>query len=250
MGKKAPVYSEGSVLVPGTVIESFLADKLKVHVCPSSRQTLETAADAVGAEMRRLISERGRAIGVFSSASSLSGFFDGLVKTDGIAWTQVIGFHLNEKLKEDEDSPRSNRRFLIERLVKLIPMAEFHGIRGEAANPEAVCANYIASLKKRPPDFAALELGENGRLASITPRGCDFNDPAPVRVVDLDDQLEQAISFTIPGIMACPKLFLIAPDDTNRSDARATIEGEISGACPASILRTHDNAHLFTIDFR
>ena len=232
------------------MIDSFRVDKLNVFLCSSRQQTLKTAAVEVAAEMGRLISERGRAIGVFASAQSQSEFFDELVKAETIEWTKVIGFHLDERIGADEDSPQSHRRFLIDRLVKRVPMAEFHGLRGEAANTEAVCVNYAALLKSRPPDFAALDLGENGRLASINPSLCDFNDPSMVRIVELDGPSSRAISLTIPTIMACPKLFLIAPDTANRQAARSTIEGEITTACPASILRTHDDAHMFTIDYR
>jgi hypothetical protein len=38
-----------------------------------------------------------------------------------------------------------------------------------------------------PPDFAALDIGEDGRLASIDPAVCDFNDATVVKVVELDD---------------------------------------------------------------
>jgi glucosamine-6-phosphate deaminase len=248
--EKAPAYSAGSGSAHGILIDSFRVDKLNVCVCSSRQQTLRAAAIEVAAEMRRLISERGLAIGLFASAPSQSGFFDELVKAEGIEWTQVIGFHLDEHLGPDEDSPQSHRRFLIDLLVKRVPMAEFHGLRGEAANAEAVCANYAALLESRPPDFAALDLGENGRLASINPSVCDFNDPAMVRVVELDDPSRRAISLTIPAIFACPKLFLIAPDAANRKAARATVEGGITTTCPASILRTHDDAHMFTIRYR
>lgn len=231
-------------------IDSLRVDKLNVYLCSSRQQTLQAAAFEVAAEMRRLISERGLAIGLFASAPSQSGFFDQLVKAEAIEWTQVIGFHIDERLGADEDSPQSHRRFLLDRLVKRVPMAEFHGLRGEAANAEAVCANYAALLKSRPPDFAALELGENGRLASINPSVCNFNDPAMIKVVELVDPSRRAISLTIPAIMACPKLFLIASDTANRRAARATIEGAITTSCPASILRTHDDAHMFTIDYR
>jgi len=221
--------------------------------------------------MRRLISERGRAVCLFASARSQVEFLDDLVNAEGVEWTKVIGFHSDERLGVGEESPQSQRRFLIERLVKRVPMAEFHGLRGEAANPEAVCANYAALLKSRPPDLAALDLGENGRLASIYPRVCDFNDPLMVRVVEGDEaslggdeiSLEGdgtsregdgtsregdeasrgAISLTVPAIMACPKLILIATDP---EAFRQTIEGEITTACPASILRTHEDAHIFT----
>jgi glucosamine-6-phosphate deaminase len=224
---------------------SFRVDKLNLYVFDFRRQALIAAAAAVAAETRRLIAERGRAIGVFSSAPSQGEVLAELVKAEGIEWTRVIGFHLDELVGADEEAPQSHRRFLIDRLVKLAPMAEFHGLRGEAANPEAVCANYAALFKSRPPDFAMLDLGENGRLASIDPRVCDFNDPLMVRVVELDTPSRHAISLTIPAIMACPKLFLIAPGAANHRACRAMIEGEITASCPASILRTHEDAHMF-----
>ena len=224
---------------------SFRADKLNVYVFDSRRRARLAAAAAVAATARRLIAERGRAIGVFSSAPSQGEVLDELVKAEGIEWTRVIGFHLDELLGAGEDAPLSHRRFLIDRLVKRAPMAEFHGLRGEAANPEAVCANYAALLKSRPPDFATLDLGENGRLASIDPRVCDFNDPLMVRVVELDAPSRRAISLTIPAIMACPKLFLIAPGAADHRACSAMIEGEITTSCPASILRTHEDAHVF-----
>jgi glucosamine-6-phosphate deaminase len=233
-----PIISEG-------LITSFRSNKLNVYVFDSRRQVGKAAAEAVAAEMRRLIAERGRAIGVFASAPSQDEFLGELVKAEAIEWTRVIGFHVDERLGMDEDSPQSHRRYLIDRLVKRVPMAEFHGLRGEAANPEAVCANYAALLKSRPLDFAALDLGEDGSLASINPRVCDFNEPAMVRVVEPDEASRRAISLTTPAIMACPKLFLIAPGATKLEAVRRMIEGEITTACPASILRTHEGAHLF-----
>jgi glucosamine-6-phosphate deaminase len=243
---EASAYSADS----GSATNNFRAGRLNICVCPSRRQTLEAAAAAVVAEVRRLISERGRAVCLFASAQSQFEFLDDLVNAEGVEWTKVIGFHSDERLGVNEESPQSQRRFLIERLVKRVPMAEFHGLRGEAANPDAVCANYAALLKSRPPDLAALDLGENGRLAAIHARACDFNDPLMVRVVEGDEaslegdeKSRGAISLTVPAIMACPKLFLIA---TDVEALRQTIEGEITTACPASILRTHEDAHIFT----
>ncbi len=244
------------------MIDSFRADRLNVYVFESRRQMGGAAAVAVAAEMRRLIAETGRAIGIFASAPSQNEFLDALIADQGVEWTRVVGFHLDEYLGMDEAAPQSFRRFLIERLVARVPMAEFHGLRGEAANPEAVCANYAARLKSRPPDFAALGIGENGHLAFNDPPGCDFNDPAMVKVVELDETCRQqqvndgafatledvprrALTLTIPAIMACPRLFVIAPGARKQQAVRDAIEGEISEACPASILRRHEDAHLF-----
>ena len=250
MRSPSPIISEGlsECLSEGLsegLIDSFRAGKLNVYIFDSRQQTSKAAAAAVAAKMRKLIAERGRAVGVFTSEPSHNEFLDELVKAEEIEWTRVIGFHLDELLGANEDAPQSHRRFLFDRLVKRVPMAEFHGLRGEAANPEAVCANYAAALKSRPPDFATLDVGDNGRLASIDPSVCDFNDPAMVRVVELTEPSHRAISLTIPAIMSCPKLFLIAPDTTKQNAVREMIAGEITTTCPASILRTHEDAHLF-----
>ncbi len=118
-------------------------------------------------------------------------------------------------------------------------MAEFHGIRGEAANPEAVCANYAALLKTRPPDFALLGIGENGELGAIASRDCSFNDSAAVKVTD------SAIILTIPMLVTCQSLFLIATGKSIQKTERAALTSEVSPTCPVSILQTHPNAHLF-----
>jgi glucosamine-6-phosphate deaminase len=107
-----------------------------------------------------------------------------------------------------------------------------------------------------------LGIGENGHLAFIDPPFCDFQDPRPVKVVELDDvcraqqvndgafpSIEDvprtALSLTIPAIMARPKLFAVVPGPAKREAVRAAIEGPVETACPASILRTHPDAHLF-----
>jgi glucosamine-6-phosphate deaminase len=243
------------------LIDSFPADRLRIHLYKSKQHLNAAAAAALALEIHRLVEDRRRAIGIFSSEPSHEGFLAELVKIPGAEWTRVVGFHLNEYLGMDENAPQSLRKFLLDRLVRQVPMAEFHGLRGEAANPAAVCANYSALLKSRPPDFAALGIGENGRLGFIGPSVCDFHDPQDVRNVELDEVCRRrhihdgafatidetprrGISLTVPALMRCPRLFIMAPGVKDRALCHV-IESEISRVCPASILRTHPNAQLF-----
>ncbi len=228
-------------IVPDSVdlIGSFLADKLNVRVYQSAARMEIAAASSVTAEIRRLITARGRAIGIFSGEVSQAELLDQLAKADVIEWTRVIGFHTAELLGADEDHPQSQRKFLLDHFVRRVPMAEFHGIRGEAANPEAVCVNYSALLKSRPPDFAVLGIGLSGELAAIDSGNCDFNDSSTVKLTD------SAITLTIKTLMDCRSLFVIAGGEEKRQAIQSVIEGEISADCPASILRKHPNAHLF-----
>ncbi len=249
--------------IPATgLLSQIRADQLNVYVYETRAQMGAAAAAAVAIELRRLIRERQRAIGIFASAPSQNEFLAALIATPDIEWTSVIAFHLDEYLGLNEEAPQSFRRYLIERLVKRVPLAEFHGLRGEAANPKAVCTNYASLLAFKPPDFAALGIGENGHLAFNDPPVCDFNDPAAVKLVELDEACRQqqvndgcfptlaavprrALTLTIPTLMACAKLFLSVPGPRKQHAVKKTLNGPITTACPASILRMHKDAHLF-----
>ena len=246
----------------GGLVERFRAGLLNVYVYESRPLMGAAAAAAVSAELRRLLDERGRAVGIFASAPSQNEFLAALTSTAGIDWRRVKGFHLDEYAGMAEDAPQSFRRFLLDRLVQKVDFGEFHGLRGEAGDAAAECRRYATLLREDPPAFAVLGIGENGHLAFIDPPFCDFDDPEPVKVAELDEvcrvqqvhdgafaTLEEvpnsALSLTIPTIMSRPKLFAIVPGPAKARAIKGVIEGPIETACPASILRNHGDAHLF-----
>ena len=242
--------------------ERFQAGRLNVYVYESRQKMGAAAAAAVSAEIRRLQGERGRAVGIFASAPSQNEFLAALAAAPGVDWRHVKGFHLDEYLGMGEGAPQSFRRFLLERLVDRVDFGEFNGLRGEAEDAAAECRRYAGLLEQDPPDFAVLGVGENGHLAFIDPPFCDFDDPEAVKVAELDEvcrvqqvhdgafgALEEvphsALSLTIPTIMSRPKLFAIVPGPAKARAIRGVVEGPVETACPASILRTHADAHLF-----
>ena len=242
--------------------ERFRADNLNIYIYNSRPTMGAAAATVIAAEIRRLIEERGRAVGIFASAPSQNEFLSALVAAPAIDWSRVIGFHLDEYLGMDDQAPQSFRRFLIDRLVEKVPIGAFHGLQGESGDGMVESARYARLLAETPPDFAVLGIGENGHLAFIDPPFCDFNDPEAVKVVELDEvcrtqqvndgafaSLDQvprhALSLTIPTLMALPKLFAIVPGPAKRHAIKSTIEGPIAPSCPASILRHHPDAQLF-----
>lgn len=235
---------------------------MRVQVCGTRLQLGAAAAAAVAAEIRRLIAERGRAVGIFAAAPSQIEALAALVQALGIEWQRVTAFHLDEYLGFDETRTQSFRWFLREHLLARVAIGTFHGIRGEASDPAAECARYAALLRADPPDFALLGIGENGHLAFNDPPVADFDDPLLVKVVTLEDACrrqqvhdgafaalndvpERAITVTIPAIVGIPKLFLAVPGARKRNAVQAALQGPLTPACPASILRNHPDAHLF-----
>ena len=249
-------------LLTNGLVKNFRAGQLNVAVYARCAQLGAAAGAALATEIRRLIAERGRAVGLFAAAPSQNETLAALVAAPNLDWTSVIAFHLDEYLGLNEDAPQSFRRYLIEHLVMRVPLAEFHGLRGEAANPSAVCQNYARLMEFKPPDFAAIGIGENGHLAFMDPSVCDFNDPQVVKVVELeeacrqqqvndgcfaklDDVPRRALSVTVPTMMHCQKLVLSVPGVRKQAAVERALNGPVTTACPASILRTHPNAWLF-----
>jgi len=253
---------ESTATVQDGLQRNFRADELNVYIYESRPKMGQAAASVIAAEVRRAIEERGKAVVILASAPSQNEFLASLSEAPDIDWSRVTAFHLDEYLGMDDQAPQSFRKFLIDRLVSRVPLGQFHGLRGDAPDGAAEAKRYAELLEQNPPDFAVLGIGENGHLAFIDPPLCDFNDPEPVKVVQLDeicrnqqvndgafasidDVPKNALSLTIPTLMARPKLFAIAPGPAKRQAIKNTVEGPISTTCPASILRTHPNAHLF-----
>ena len=253
---------ESTASVQDGLQKNFRADNLNVYIYESRPKMGLAAASVIAAEIRRAIQERGKAVVILASAPSQNEFLANLAAAPDIDWTRVTVFHLDEYLGMDDEAPQSFRRFLIDRLVNKVPLGQFHGLRGDAPDGTAEATRYAELLQQNPPDFAVLGIGENGHLAFIDPPFCDFNDPESVKVVQLDEICRNqqvndgafaslaevprnALSLTIPTLMARPKLFAIAPGPAKREAIKNTVEGPVSTTCPASILRTHPDAHLF-----
>jgi glucosamine-6-phosphate deaminase len=253
---------ESTVTIQEGLVQSFRADNLNVYVYENRKSMGKAAAAVIAAELRHAIQERGSASVILASAPSQNEFLADLAEAPDLDWSRVTAFHLDEYLGMDDRAPQSFRRFLIDRLVNKVPLREFHGLRGDAPDAAEETNRYAELLRANPPDIGVLGIGENGHLAFIDPPFCDFNDPQAVKVVELDEVCRNqqvndgaftsldavprnALSLTIPTLMARPKLFAIAPGPAKRQAIKNAVEGPISTQCPASILRTHPDAHLF-----
>jgi glucosamine-6-phosphate deaminase len=129
-------------------------------------------------------------------------------------------------------------------------------------DPEQACENYTQLLKEYPTDVVFMGIGENGHIAFNDPHVADFNDTAWVKVVDLDKKCRMqqvndgcfasldevpthAMTLTIPALMAASQHFCIVPAATKAEAVKATVEGEVSEICPASVLRHKPGAILY-----
>jgi glucosamine-6-phosphate deaminase len=135
-------------------------------------------------------------------------------------------------------------------------------MNGETGDVEKECERYSALLQKNPVDIVCLGIGENGHIAFNDPGVADFNDEKWVKPVELELPSRQqqvnngcfphlnevpliAITLTIPALLKPDYLFCIVPAQSKAEAVYRTLNGEISEACPATILRRKKNVILY-----
>lgn len=219
------------------------------------------AARFVTARLSAALAARGHAAIIFATGASQYEYLAALRQMEGIAWSRVTAFHLDEYLGLPEQHPASFRRYLRERLFDHLPFGAVHLLDGNAADPRQECDRYGALLDAQPIDMACIGIGENAHLAFNDPPA-DFHAPHAVNVVALDDACRrqqvgeghfatlddvprQALSLSIPAILAASTISCIAPDQRKAEAVRCALEGALSPRCPASALQQHPDCHLY-----
>ena len=241
---------------------SFSVERLKVQVFPDRREMGIAAGQTVAEKMKTLLKETEQLFMVFASAPSQNEFLDTLSRIPGIDWGKVTAFHLDEYVGLPDTAPQNFGFFLRKRLFEKVHPGQVHYLNGMAEDPWAECDRYGALFRNRTLDIACIGIGENGHLAFNDPPVADFNDARPVKIVDLDlvsrqqqlndgcfEDLEsvpkRAITLTIPTIFRARFIYCMVPAPTKAEAVKKTLKDPISTACPATILRKHENTILF-----
>jgi glucosamine-6-phosphate deaminase len=223
---------------------------------------LGKAAGSHAAELlRQAIAEKGEANLIVATGTSQFETLNQLIAEEGIDWSKVTMFHLDEYIGLSISHPASFRKYLRERfLAKLPPLAAAYLINGETDTEEE--RKKLGDLiKNHPIDVALVGIGENGHLAFNDPPA-DFDTEQPYLVVDLDgpcrvQQLNegwfgsleevpaQAISMSIKQIMKSKHIICSVPDERKAEAVKNSLTQPVSNLFPASILQEHPSCHFY-----
>lgn len=219
------------------------------------------AAEFVYQHLFTTIQQRGSANMILATGTSQFSFLEAL-KQKKIDWARISVFHLDEYIGISDQHPASFRKYLKDRILDHVKPGKIYFLNGDADNLNEEIEHYEILLKSHQIDIACIGIGENGHIAFNDPPVADFDDPHLVKVVELDeacrmqqlgegwfpafdDVPREALSLTIPAIMNSSVISCFVPDERKSTAVFNTLYGEISTACPASILRGHPNAVLF-----
>jgi glucosamine-6-phosphate deaminase len=242
-------------------IKSFKKDNLRVKIYATKNEMSSAAADFVANHLHKAIQSKGSANLILATGASQFSFLDALKKLP-VEWKKISVFHLDEYKGISDQHPASFRKYLKERILDIVKPGKLYLIDGDAQNLEEMISRYETLLGSHPIDIACIGIGENGHIAFNDPAVADFNDPRLVKVVELDracrmqqlgegwfstldDVPKEAVSLTITAIMNCKAISCVVPDERKSMAVYNTLNGAISTACPASVLRKHPDAVLF-----
>ena len=241
---------------------TFMKDELSVKIMPSRNEMGRVAANDVINKIKELLAEKEELNIIFAAAPSQNEFIHHLILASDIDWSRINAFHMDEYIGLDKNAPQGFGNFLKERLFDKVPFKTVNYINGQAGDIDKECERYSCLLKNNPVDIVCLGIGENGHIAFNDPDLADFNDNELVKSVELelisrqqqvneacfshlDEVPLKAITLTIPALLQSKYMFCVVPAYNKAKAVYKTLNGQISEECPATILRTKENAILY-----
>ena len=240
----------------------FVKDKMQVKIFDTRDAMGAAAAADIAAAIRGLLQEKETINMIFAAAPSQLDMLHHLCNAQDIPWERINAFHMDEYIGLSPDAPQCFSNFLKTYIFDKKPFRSVNLINAGAQDPEEEASRYTKLLQENPVDIVCMGIGENGHIAFNDPHVAQFKDPKIVKAVGLDEvcrnqqvndgcfaSLEEvpkfALTLTIPALMAAKFQFCVVPARTKANAVKNTVLGEISEACPASVLRTKENAILY-----
>lgn len=241
--------------------KTFRVGLLPVRVYASQSELAGDAAQLVKTHLVKVLAAKRAARVILATGNSQIQFLEKLIALGGVDWSRVTFFHMDEYLGISETHKASFRKYMRERVESLVRPRMFHYLEGDALEPIVECDRYSRLLRAQPIDLCCLGIGENGHIAFNDPPVANFKDRLAVKIVKLDEacRLQQvaqghfpnlqsvpqyAVTLTIPMLCYAKKMVCLAPEKRKAKAVRDALQGTISTACPASILRRQAHATL------
>lgn len=241
---------------------TFFKEKLLVKIFNTRDEMGKSAAEDIAECIKKLFYQKEEINMIFAAAPSQNDMLYHLRKRDDIEWDRINAFHMDEYIGLKPDAPQCFSNFLKRSIFDLKPFKSVNLINAAATDPNVECERYTKLLKEHPVDIVCMGIGENGHIAFNDPHVADFNDQVTVKPVELDNicRMQQvndgcfasieevpkcALTLTIPTLMSAAFNFCVVPAATKANAVKNAIEGEISEKCPATILRSKDNAIMY-----
>jgi glucosamine-6-phosphate deaminase len=245
-----------------TPLHIFQVDALQVEVYHQEADLISGLVQTTQSYLSEVVERQGSAAAILASGASQIKLLKDLTTFGEIDWGRITLFHLDEYLGIGGTHPASFQTYMRELVEQKVALHKFNYLAGDTLEPIAECDRYHRLLSAQSIDLCFLGIGETGHIAFNDPEVADFDDRYPVKLVKLADKSRQqqvntgffdrieavpqyALTLTLPTICQARKICCLAMGARKAGIIKTMLTGEISPACPASILRKCPGATLY-----
>ena len=220
------------------------------------------ALDAAGS-IREALDRQDHVTLVLATGVSQLDMLSHLLLVEGIDWSRIDAFHLDEYIGIPSTHPASFRGYLEARFVNRLPLPlrNFHPVQGDAPDPRLEVQRLNDLINGRRIDLTLAGIGENGHLAFNDPPA-DFSTTEPYLEVELDEACRRqqfgegwfasldevpthALSMSVHQILASEKIIITCCDTRKAEAVKAAFQGPVTPAVPASALQGHQDVACY-----
>lgn len=229
------------------------------------KDTYEEVSQVAARVVAKTLNRKPNAVLGLATGSTPLGLYKELVrmhKDEGLDFSQVTTFNLDEYVGLTREHPQSYHYFMHENLFKHIniPKQNIHIPSGTTDNYEAFCQWYEQRIKECGGiDLQVLGIGSDGHIA--------FNEPSSslgsrTRIKTLARQTIEdnarffesaeevpvyAITMGVGTILEARDIILLANKQSKAKAVADAIEGPVTSMCTASALQLHPHS-MFILD--
>jgi glucosamine-6-phosphate deaminase len=243
-------------------VKTLSIGTVRANVYPSREALGQAAAEKAAEIINSAISSHGTARVIIATGNSQLHLVAALTQRKDIDWSRVEVFHMDEYVGLPATHPSSFRYWIKTRVEDVVHPAKVNYIVGDAEDIDGVIEGYAKLLNAAPIHLSFVGIGENGHIAFNDPPVADFNDPATLKRVVLDDACRnqqageghfssaaavprEAITVTCPGLFRSEAWVCSVPERRKAKAVKDSFEGPVTTACPGSLIQRHPNASVF-----
>ncbi len=240
-------------------------ERIPVHIFEDPAKVAQKVARCIAALIRAKAAEGKQTVLGLPTGSTPLGVYRELIRLhqdEGLDFSTVVTFNLDEYYPISPDSLQSYHRFIHENLLDHInvPPAQVHVMRGDLPPDmlDAFCVDYEAQIAAHGGlDLVLLGIGRSGHIG--------FNEPGSrrttrTRAVILTELTRkdaassfygdtnvprQAITIGVGTILNARTIILMATGEHKAGIIKRAVEGAITGEVVASFLQNHAHAAIY-----
>lgn len=231
---------------------------MNLILCKNYDEMSQKAAELIAKQ----INEKPNSVLGLATGSTPIGTYSRLIemnKNNAIDFKNVVTFNLDEYYPISHSNSQSYHSFMNENLFKYIniDLNNTHIPNGETVEPTTECAEYEKQIEAfGGVDLQILGIGRNGHIGFNEPSNhftkgsfkvklTESTIEANSKYFDENPMPHYALTMGVGSIMSAKKIILIATGKAKADAVKALVDGEVSPACPASILQFHRDTVIY-----